>query len=102
MLLAHAINGSHLAQTFILPSNPTSAPILAAAILKLKLETYLRFNTTYPGFAGFLPSFIVGDQGISPSTYTNNHSPAEPAGLLHAADNGYVFKRDVLRTADQA
>lgn len=89
MLYAHAISGSAEAARFLSPSNPSAAPGIAASIMDLKLQTYLRFNETYPGFGGFLPWFTSSSQDISPTWDWNNRVP----GL----DNGYVLSKQFAR-----
>lgn len=81
MLLTLAINGSHQASTFVYPANPVDAPEIAAAILNSKLDTYLAFNSTFPGYGGFLPTFESDMASIRPAGDWN--------GRLSAADNGY-------------
>jgi len=55
MLYTHALAGSQKAAQFLSPDNPLQAPEIAYNIMRLKLQTYLRFNETYPGFGGFIP-----------------------------------------------
>lgn len=64
MLYAHAIAGSPQAARFLSPDNPGAAPDVAIQILTLKLQTYLQFNETFPGFGGFLP-WYTGDSQVS-------------------------------------
>jgi hypothetical protein len=55
---------------------------IAYDIMALKLQTYLKFNTSYPGFGGYLP-WYTGDQiDILPTWDWVNRVPA--------LDNGYV------------
>lgn len=75
MLYAHAITGSADAARFLSPNNPTAAPDIAASIMDTKLQTYLRFNETYPGFGGFLPWFTSSSQDLSPTLDWNNRVP---------------------------
>lgn len=67
MLLTLAIQGNTQAQTFVYSANPTDAAQLAGSILALKLDTYMQFNETFPGFGGFLPSFEVDSTTMRPS-----------------------------------
>lgn len=48
MLYAHAITGSAEAAHFLSLSGPSAAPGIVASIMNIKLQTYLRFNETYP------------------------------------------------------
>lgn len=80
MLLALAINGSVPASTFVYRANPIEAPDIAAAILTTKLQTYLNFNGSYPGYGGFLPTFESNLTAIQPAYDTHFQ--------VSAADNG--------------
>jgi len=82
MLYAHAIAGSLQAARFLSPNNPGAAPAIAINIMTLKLQTYLQFNKTYPGFGGFLPWYTGDSQNIVPTWDWVNRVPA--------LDNGYV------------
>lgn len=82
MLYAHAIAGSPQAAQFLSPQNPAAAPDIAVQIMTLKLQTYLRFNETYPGFGGFLPWYTGDSMDLSPTWDWVNRVPA--------LDNGYV------------
>lgn len=82
MVYAHAIAGSPKAARFLSPDRPWKAPGMASSIMKKKLDTYLRFNETYPGFGGFLPWMTTSEQDVTPTWDWNNRVP----GL----DNGYV------------
>lgn len=83
MLYTHAINGSSDAARFLSPKNPAAAPGIAVSIMETKLQTYLQFNQTYPGFGGFLPWFESDIAEIKPTWDWVNRVP----GL----DNGYVL-----------
>ncbi|KAM3552827.1 hypothetical protein ARSEF4850_007199 [Beauveria asiatica] len=67
MVYAHAIAGSSKAARFLSPGNPQKAPQIAVSIMETKLETYLRFNATYPGFGGFIPWMTTSSQNIEPT-----------------------------------
>ena len=75
MLYAHAIAGSAEAARFLSPSDSSAAPGIAASIMNIKLQTYLRFNETYPGFGGFLPWFTSSSQDLAPTWDWNNRVP---------------------------
>lgn len=80
MLLTHAIAGNSYASTFVYSANPADAAEWAIAILNTKLATYTAFNNTYPGYAGFLPTFEIAGGVIRPAD-----------GSIHtvsAVDNG--------------
>ncbi|KAJ5963618.1 uncharacterized protein N7479_003494 [Penicillium vulpinum] len=66
MLYAHAIAGSPEAARFLSPENLAKAPTTAASTMQRKLQTYLKFNETYPGFGGFLPWVTADIQDITP------------------------------------
>jgi len=76
MLFAQAISGSSDAARFLSPDKPSAAPQIAVNILTTKLETYLKFNETYPGFGGLLPWFTASSQEISPTWDWVNRIPA--------------------------
>lgn len=82
MLYAHAVAGSSEAARFLSPNDPAAAPGIAASIMDTKLQTYFRFNETYPGFGGYLPWFMSDGQDLTPTWDWNNRVP----GL----DNGFV------------
>ena len=81
MIYAHAVSGSNEAARFLSPEEPAAAPDIASSIMQTKLETYLQFNQTFPGFAGFLPWFTSSTKEITPTYDWVNRVP----GL----DNGY-------------
>ena len=76
MLYAHAIQGSKEAAIFLSPKNLKNAPNMAASIMKIKLETYLQFNKTYPGFGGFLPWMTTSESPVTPTSDWVNRVPA--------------------------
>lgn len=82
MLYAHAISGSKEAARFLSPKNPGAAPALATSIMKTKLQSYLSFNKTNPGFGGFLPWMTTSEAELAPTWDWVNRVPA--------LDNGYV------------
>jgi hypothetical protein len=82
MLYTHAVAGSPEAARFLSPENSAEAPRIAAYIMQKKLQTYLKFNETYPGFGGFLPWVSADTQDMTPRPDWVNRVP----GL----DNGYV------------
>lgn len=66
MLLAHVIQGNPSAAQWILAahgggSSIEDARVIAIDILKTKWSTYSMFNTTFPGFGGFLPWYVHND-----------------------------------------
>ncbi len=82
MLYAQAIDGSPVASRFLSPDEPSAAADIAVGILGLKLQTYQRFNETFPGFGGFLPWFTSDAPDLVPTWDWVNRVPA--------LDNGYV------------
>lgn len=80
MLLALAIHGNAQAQTFIYSVNPGDAAHMAASILALKLDTYLAFNHTFPGFGGFLPEFEANVTAMRPAAGWLNKVSAADSG----------------------
>lgn len=76
MLYAHAVAGSAEAARFLSPDHPAAAPQIAASIMETKLQTYLKFNETYPGFGGFLPWFTSATEDLTPTSDWVNRVPA--------------------------
>lgn len=76
MLYSHAVAGSKKAARFLTPDDLSKAPRFAASILKRKLQTYLRFNETNPGFGGFLPWMMTSGSQVSPTWDWVNRVPA--------------------------
>lgn len=67
MLYTHAIAGSAEAARFLSPNDPSAAPGIVVSIMETKLQSYLRFNETFPGFGGFLPWFESDIVDIKPT-----------------------------------
>jgi len=80
MVYAHAVAGDLRAAQFVYPEALVDAPLLAAGYLSLKLQTYLKFNDTYPGYAGFLPWFLANGTYIEPTSDWINRLPAVDNG----------------------
>ncbi|EPS34573.1 hypothetical protein PDE_09537 [Penicillium oxalicum 114-2] len=100
MLYAHAISGSADAAQVLSPNDPSSAPEIAASIMDLKLQTYLRFNESYPGFGGFMPWFTSTSQDLTPTSDWNNRVPGLDNGeLLWAV---YAFIQAAENTPSKA
>ena len=76
MVYAHAIAGDPRACRFVYGQSPSDAPGFAAAILTKKLQTYLEFNKTYPGYGGFLPWFLSNETKLQPTSDWVNRVPA--------------------------
>lgn len=81
-LLALALNGSLLAQTFISPENPANYEQVAIDILTKKISSYEKFNQKYPGFGGFLPWFVNTCSDMSPTSDFASRTPALDNGQL--------------------
>ncbi|CAI7565174.1 unnamed protein product [Penicillium glandicola] len=90
MLYTHAIAGSAEAARFLSPENTAAAPQIAASIMQKKLQTYLRFNETYPGFGGFLPWVNSDTQEITPESDWANRVPSLDNGELIWAVYGFI------------
>ncbi|KUJ15856.1 putative GPI anchored protein [Mollisia scopiformis] len=85
MLYTHALAGSHSAAQFLSPDEPRKARSIAFEIMSLKLQTYLKFNETYPGFGGFLPWYTGDSIEITPTYDWVNRVPAlDNGGLIWA------------------
>ena len=86
MVYAQALSGSEYATRFISPDQPHQAYQIVVNILKTKLDTYLRFNETFPGFGGMIPWFLANETNIRPTQDWVNRVPALDNGeLLWAA-----------------
>ncbi|KAJ5610641.1 GPI anchored protein [Penicillium lagena] len=90
MLYTHAIAGSAEAARFLSPNNPAAAPGMVVSIMETKLQTYLRFNETYPGFGGFLPWFTSSTQDLTPTWDWVNRVPGLDNGELLWAVYGFI------------
>ncbi|KAK4504725.1 hypothetical protein PRZ48_002687 [Zasmidium cellare] len=82
MLLAQALTSSPSAARVLSPSDPAKAPEIAFKLLEQKLDTYLDFNRTYPGFGGFLPWYNNTFTKIEPTNDWVNRLPALDNGEL--------------------
>ncbi|KIJ34150.1 hypothetical protein M422DRAFT_182470 [Sphaerobolus stellatus SS14] len=82
MVLAHVIQGTPSAAQWILAAHGGGTDVekargLAIDILQTKWETYATFNSTYPGFGGFLPWFAhSGNTPLAPTWDWVNRVPA--------------------------
>ncbi|KAL0954731.1 hypothetical protein HGRIS_003684 [Hohenbuehelia grisea] len=77
MIYTHAIAGDRQAAEFLAPEAPSTASQVAIDILSKKLETYKTFNSTFPGFGGFLPWFANdGSTPLAPTWDWVNRVPA--------------------------
>lgn len=90
MVLAQALNGDDAAARFVAPDAPSSAPKVAYNIMKQKLQTYLAFNETYPGFGGYVPWYNNTFAVIEPTTDWVNRVPGLDNGELLWAVYGAV------------
>ncbi|KAF2191459.1 putative GPI anchored protein [Zopfia rhizophila CBS 207.26] len=94
MVLAHCIAGDPLAARFFSPEKPEQAAAIAFDIMQKKLEAYLKFNQTYPGFGGFLPWFVSNETDIRPTSDWVNRVPALDNGELLWAVYGVIEALD--------
>jgi hypothetical protein len=76
MVYVHAIAGNPLASRFVYPQNPADAKQWAIAMLSNKLDAYLAFNKTFPGFGGFIPWFLANETTMRPTLDWVNRVPA--------------------------
>lgn len=76
MLYARAVEGSADAARFLSPESPEKATKIVLELMEKKLETYLKFNETYPGFGGAIPWFAAEEQEISPQDGWKDRVPA--------------------------
>ncbi|KDQ24590.1 hypothetical protein PLEOSDRAFT_1078667 [Pleurotus ostreatus PC15] len=76
MVYTHAIAGDKRAARFLSPLVPELAPQIALDVLSKKLASCQEFNSTFPGFGGFLPWFTHGDVPLQPTWDWVNRVPA--------------------------
>ena len=86
MVYAHAIGGNQLAARFVYPQNPGGAQQWAISMLSAKLDAYLAFNKTFPGYGGFIPWFYANETKMRPTADWENRVPALDNGFVHPAD----------------
>lgn len=82
MVYARAIAGDPRAARFVYPAVPQDGAQWAVSMMYIKLQTYLEFNKTYPGFGGFLPWFLSNETKIQPTSDWVNRVPALDNGEL--------------------
>lgn len=76
MMYAHAIAGNQLAATFVYPEEYSNASEYAISMLSNKLNAYLAFNKTYPGYGGFIPWFLANETAMRPTSDWVDRVPA--------------------------
>lgn len=91
MVLAHAISGNPLAARFLSPDKPERASDIAYEIMEKKLQTYLSFNQSYPGFGGFLPWFLSNETTLRPTWDWVNRVPALDNGQVSLTMNNCCY-----------
>lgn len=69
VLLSLAADENFQAGMFVNSKNPRSGKNRALDILQKKISSYEKFNEKYPGFGGFLPRFLVSNEGMKPTAY---------------------------------
>lgn len=75
-ILALALAGNERAELFLNSSSVDGdGRRLAIDLLTKKINTYYKWNATYPGFGGFMPWVFVYDWGIVPATGWENQVP---------------------------
>lgn len=82
MVYTHAIAGDKRAARFLSPLVPELAPQIALDILSKKLASCQEFNSTFPGYGGFLPWFTHGDVPLQPTWDWVNRVPALDNGCV--------------------
>lgn len=87
LTLAFEINDN--AKRLISPDDLGKAEGIALDLLTKKITSYEKFNREYPGYGGFLPWFLVSDEGLKP---TQNAEIAEYdwTKRVPALDNGQL------------
>lgn len=82
MVLAHGLAAHPAAARFLSPAAVEQTPDIAFALMKQKLETYLAFNASYPGFGGYLPWYNNTFADIEPTNDWVDRVPALDNGEL--------------------
>eukprot|EP01121_Diplochlamys_sp_Union-15-3_P001464 TRINITY_DN11268_c0_g1_i1.p1 TRINITY_DN11268_c0_g1~~TRINITY_DN11268_c0_g1_i1.p1 ORF type:complete len:532 (+),score=71.97 TRINITY_DN11268_c0_g1_i1:51-1646(+) len=82
MMLAKALDGDSNAKVFINYNNPDKAESTALEILQAKIKSYQLFNTTYPGFGGYLPWYYITSSGVIPANGWENRVPSLDNGEM--------------------
>ena len=82
MVLAHALAGDAAAARVVSPKDAQQAPNIAFALMAQKLDTYLAFNQSYPGFGGYLPWYNNTFAAIEPTNDWVDRVPALDNGEL--------------------
>lgn len=90
MVLTHALAGDANAARFLSPDQPEQAPDIAYQIMQTKLDTYLSFNQTFPGYGGYLPWFTTNATPVAPTWDWVNRVPGLDNGELLWAVYGAV------------
>lgn len=67
MLYTQGIAGNPEAARFLSPKKPKHAEKVVTDIMEKKLESYLKFNETYPGYGGFLPWMTTITKDVTPT-----------------------------------
>jgi hypothetical protein len=80
-MLALAVNGSVVAQTFVDPTG-SNAVTLAVQLLRKKMDAYEAWNRKYPGYGGFMPWVSVSN------TDPDLHPTPDWVGRVPSLDNG--------------
>lgn len=99
MVLTHALAGDPNAARFLTPDDPDSAPETAYGIMQTKLNTYLAFNATFPGYGGYLPWFTTNATPVAPTWDWVNRVPGLDNGELLWAVYGAI---EVLSSSPSA
>lgn len=73
-LCASALSGNQLTAPVISPKDPSKAPQVALKILEKKIAGYEKFLKENPGYAGYLPWYICGDE-VKPTNDWKNEFP---------------------------
>lgn len=76
MIYTHVIANNTLAARFVYSQNPSDAQQWAISMLSSKLDAYLAFNKTFPGYGGFIPWFYANETAMRPTTDWQNRVPA--------------------------
>ena len=75
MMYARAVEGNPMAARWLSPDEPGKAQDIAISVMEKKLNSYLQFNETFPGFGGFLPWMTTATTPVTPTWDWVNRVP---------------------------
>lgn len=74
-LCVKALTADPRAAVLVGGGDPAVARTRAASILAGKMDTFEKWHRDYPGYGGFMPWFVNGDNGVEPTDDWMGHCP---------------------------